>query len=77
MNNKGIVDVKKRALNTGYTPYKEFPIEILYELTYSHWSVNDYWCCYQLGLEPHHGVCILGYNSPEWVMSHLAAIMAG
>ncbi|XP_064390607.1 long-chain-fatty-acid--CoA ligase ACSBG2-like isoform X3 [Halichondria panicea] len=31
----------------------------------------------ELGLEPHHGVCILGFNSPEWHISCLAAIMAG
>ena len=29
----------------------------------------------KLGLEPHHGVCILGFNSPEWHMSLLSAIM--
>lgn len=31
----------------------------------------------KLGLEPFHGVCILGYNSPEWFISDLAAIFAG
>lgn len=31
----------------------------------------------KLGLEPFHGVCILGFNSPEWFMSDLAAIFAG
>lgn len=29
------------------------------------------------GLEPHHGVCIIGFNSPEWVISFMAAVMAG
>lgn len=29
----------------------------------------------KLGLEPYHGVCILGFNSPEWFMSLLSAIM--
>ena len=28
-----------------------------------------------LGLEPHHGICILGFNSPEWLISYLAGIM--
>lgn len=31
----------------------------------------------KLGLEPYHGVCILGFNSPEWFISDLAAIFAG
>jgi len=31
----------------------------------------------QLGLEPYHGVGILGFNSPEWLISDLGAIMAG
>ena len=29
----------------------------------------------RLGLEPHHGVCILGFNSPEWFIGYMAAIM--
>lgn len=29
-----------------------------------------------LGLVPHHSVCILGYNAPEWVISNLAAVHA-
>ncbi|XP_050720433.1 long-chain-fatty-acid--CoA ligase ACSBG2-like isoform X4 [Eriocheir sinensis] len=31
----------------------------------------------KLGLEPYHGVCILGFNSPEWFIGDLAAIFAG
>ncbi|XP_042226723.1 long-chain-fatty-acid--CoA ligase ACSBG2-like isoform X2 [Homarus americanus] len=31
----------------------------------------------KLGLEPNHGVCILGFNSPEWFIADLAAIFAG
>ncbi|XP_015517934.1 very long-chain-fatty-acid--CoA ligase bubblegum isoform X1 [Neodiprion lecontei] len=31
----------------------------------------------KLGLERHHSVCILGFNSPEWFISDLAAIHAG
>ncbi|XP_065576536.1 long-chain-fatty-acid--CoA ligase ACSBG2-like isoform X2 [Artemia franciscana] len=31
----------------------------------------------RLGLEPFHGVCILGFNSPEWFFANLAAIHAG
>ncbi|KAK4318096.1 hypothetical protein Pmani_010879 [Petrolisthes manimaculis] len=30
-----------------------------------------------LGLEPYHGVCLLGFNSPEWFIGDLAAIFAG
>lgn len=29
----------------------------------------------RLGLEPHHGVCVLGFNSPEWLIGYMAAIM--
>ncbi|XP_036144018.1 very long-chain-fatty-acid--CoA ligase bubblegum-like isoform X2 [Monomorium pharaonis] len=31
----------------------------------------------KLGLERHHSVCILGFNSPEWFISNLATIYAG
>ena len=31
----------------------------------------------KLGLEPHHGVGILGFNSPEWFISDIGAIFAG
>lgn len=31
----------------------------------------------KLGLEPHHGVGIIGFNSPEWFISDLASIFAG
>nr|CAD7573333.1 unnamed protein product [Timema californicum] len=31
----------------------------------------------KLGLKRHHSVCILGFNSPEWLISDLAAIHAG
>lgn len=31
----------------------------------------------KLGLEQFHGVCILGFNSPEWFFSDLGAIYAG
>ncbi|GAB1598901.1 long-chain-fatty-acid--CoA ligase ACSBG2-like isoform X2 [Argonauta hians] len=31
----------------------------------------------KLGLKPHHAVGILGFNSPEWLISDLAAIYAG
>ncbi|KAJ1212726.1 hypothetical protein NDU88_000375 [Pleurodeles waltl] len=31
----------------------------------------------KLGLERFHGVCILGYNAPEWLIANLGAIMAG
>jgi len=31
----------------------------------------------KLGLEPHHSVGILGFNSPEWFLSDLGAVFAG
>ena len=31
----------------------------------------------KLGLERYHGVCIQGFNSPEWFISDLASIFAG
>ncbi|XP_019857705.1 PREDICTED: long-chain-fatty-acid--CoA ligase ACSBG2-like [Amphimedon queenslandica] len=31
----------------------------------------------KLGLEPYHGVCILGSNSPEWHIANMATIMSG
>ena len=29
----------------------------------------------KLGVEPCHGVCILGFNAPEWHIADLAAVM--
>jgi long-chain-fatty-acid--CoA ligase ACSBG len=31
----------------------------------------------QLGVQEYHGVCILGFNSPEWLISNLGAMFAG
>ena len=31
----------------------------------------------KLGLKQHHAVCILGFNSPEWFISNIAAVVAG
>ena len=31
----------------------------------------------KLGLERFHGVCILGFNSPEWFLADLGSIFAG
>ncbi|TOF76532.1 hypothetical protein CGJ15_26920, partial [Vibrio parahaemolyticus] len=31
----------------------------------------------KLGLDLYHGVCILGFNSPEWFIADLAAVFAG
>ncbi|XP_065912809.1 long-chain-fatty-acid--CoA ligase ACSBG2-like isoform X2 [Dysidea avara] len=53
--------------------------------TWHHWTYDKYYnncqtvakAFIELGLEPQHGVCLLGYNSPEWLMSHMAAMMAG
>ncbi|XP_071539026.1 long-chain-fatty-acid--CoA ligase ACSBG2-like isoform X5 [Panulirus ornatus] len=49
-------------------------------ITYSEYY-NQVWIMakafIKLGLQPFHGVCILGFNSPEWFISDLAAIFAG
>ena len=34
-------------------------------------------CTHTTGLEPFDGVNVFGFNSPEWLMGELAAIMAG
>ena len=47
------------------------------------WTWKDYYAdvtraaksLIKLGLEPCHGVCILGFNAPEWFMGLLSAIM--
>ena len=31
----------------------------------------------ETGLQRHHSVAILGYNSPQWVIANMAAISAG
>ena len=31
----------------------------------------------QVGLEPFHGVCIIGFNAPEWFFSSMGTIFAG
>ncbi|XP_019640616.1 PREDICTED: long-chain-fatty-acid--CoA ligase ACSBG2-like isoform X1 [Branchiostoma belcheri] len=49
------------------------------------WTYQEYYdaCCkaakslIKLGLERFHGVGIIGFNSPEWFMGHLGAILAG
>ena len=52
---------------------------------WKHWTWRQYYddCSaaaksfIQLGLEPYHSVAIIGFNSPEWFMSDVGAIMAG
>ena len=47
------------------------------------WSYKEYYTdiqriaksCIALGLEPHHGVSIIGFNSPEWAITFMGAIM--
>ena len=49
------------------------------------WTVKEYYddCVktaksfVHLGVERNDSVCILGFNSPEWLMSNMGAIMAG
>ena len=53
--------------------------------TWHEWTYQQYWdeakiiakAFIKLGLQRHHSVCILGFNSPEWFIGQLAAIMAG
>ncbi|KAL3270650.1 hypothetical protein HHI36_021179 [Cryptolaemus montrouzieri] len=50
------------------------------KVTYKQYLQNVRTCAkafLALGLERRHGVCILGFNSPEWIISNLAAIFAG
>lgn len=30
----------------------------------------------RVGVEPYHGVCVLGFNAPEWFISYMGGIMA-
>ena len=49
------------------------------------WTYQQYWdeakivakAFIKLGLQPRHSVCILGFNSPEWFLAQLGAIIAG
>ncbi|XP_052099586.1 long-chain-fatty-acid--CoA ligase ACSBG2-like isoform X2 [Mytilus californianus] len=53
--------------------------------TWKKWTYQQYYadvCAaaksfIKLGLEPYHGVGILGFNSPEWLISDLGCIFAG
>lgn len=55
------------------------------EGTYQTWTYTEYMRDVKLaakgflslGLEKHHGVCILGFNAPEWFISYMGAIYAG
>ncbi len=47
------------------------------------WTFKDYYTdvtkgaksLVRLGLERFHGVCVLGFNSPEWFIGYMAGIM--
>ena len=53
--------------------------------TWKKWNYKEYYeqsavaarALIGLGLEPFHGVCILGFNAPEWFIAQMGAIMAG
>ena len=53
--------------------------------TWQKWNYKEYYeqskvaakAFIQLGLEPSRGVCILGFNAPEWFIAQMGAIMAG
>lgn len=56
-----------------------YDIEILYFFNRKY-QQKIYTCAkafLKLGLQRHHSVCIIGFNSPEWFISDLAAIHAG
>ena len=38
--------------------------------------MRDLFLFLQLGVDPFHGVCILGFNAPEWHISCLGSILA-
>lgn len=52
---------------------------------WKNWTYDEYYrdvrqvarAFIKLGLEAYHGVGIIGFNSPEWFISDLAAIFAG
>ncbi|KAF2360621.1 Argonaute linker 2 domain [Trinorchestia longiramus] len=52
---------------------------------WTYWSYEDYFkescmvakAFIELGLEPHKGVCIMGFNSPEWLLANFGGIFAG
>ena len=43
----------------------------------SHYQLPSSLCWLQLGLEEYHAVSIIGFNSPEWLISNLGAMFAG
>ena len=53
--------------------------------TWTKWTYKQYYeesriaakAFIQLGLERFHGVCILGFNAPEWFIAQMGAIIAG
>lgn len=52
---------------------------------WKYWTYKDYYeqsrtvakAFIKLGLERFHGVCIMGFNSPEWMISNFGCILAG
>lgn len=75
-----VVNVFKRAIQT-------FPRQTAFSIKrngeWKQWTYMDYYrdvCAvakslFKLGLDPKHSVCIIGFNSPEWFISYVAAIM--
>ena len=64
---------------------KKMALAVKREGEWKEWTFQEYYdesrCAaksmIKLGLERFHGVCILGFNSPEWMISIVGAIMAG
>lgn len=62
----------------------QIALRVKREDSWQEWTWKQYWdeskmaakAFIKLGLRPHHSVCILGFNSPEWFFAQLGAIMA-
>jgi len=53
-------------------------IEVFNVYYHNQHCVDCYVCVFlKLGLAEHHGVGIIGFNSPEWMIADLGAIFAG
>lgn len=73
--------MQKKAEN-----YAEHPaLAVKRDGVWKYWTYKDYFsesrtvakAFINLGLERFHGVCIMGFNSPEWVIANFGAIFAG
>eukprot|EP00039_Didymoeca_costata_P031340 m.34247 g.34247 ORF g.34247 m.34247 type:complete len:764 (-) comp8694_c0_seq1:2597-4888(-) len=69
-----------KPLKKGETAPPAFPAD-----QWTTWTYDEYYqetakvakAFIKLGLQPHDAVAVYGFNSPEWIMSEMACIMAG